>query len=135
MLRAVADTHAFIWYLLGHPSLSNQARAFLDDILKSGDTVGISTITLVEVVYLTEKGRLKEGILSEIETLLSDKMSMFVELPLDRHVVQHMQRIPWKDIPDMPDRIIVATALYWGVPVVSRDRQIHSANIPVPVIW
>ncbi len=133
MLRAVADTHAFVWYLLGHPSLSNQARTFLDDILISGDTVGISTITLVEIVYLTEKGRLKEGFLSEVMTLLSDETGMVVELPLDRHIVQHMQHILWKHVPDMPDRIIVATALYWGVPVVSRDKRIRSAN--VPVVW
>ena len=29
------------------------------------------------------------------------------------------------DIPEMPDRIVAATALYFGVPAISRDSSIR----------
>jgi hypothetical protein len=31
--------------------------------------------------------------------------------------------------PDLPDRVIAATALHFGVPVINRDRKIRSSNI------
>ena len=33
----------------------------------------------------------------------------------------------------MPDRIIAATAVYFKVPVISRDRRIRSANLQT--VW
>jgi predicted nucleic acid-binding protein len=36
-------------------------------------------------------------------------------------------------IPDMPDRMIAATALALGVSLVSRDQRIQSSG--VPTIW
>lgn len=37
-------------------------------------------------------------------------------------------------VPDMPDRIIAATALHLNLPLLSRDRQI--ASLPgIIVVW
>jgi predicted nucleic acid-binding protein len=44
-----------------------------------------------------------------------------------------MQQVSRDDVPDMPDRIVAATALYLGVPVISRDGKIRAAN--VPSVW
>jgi PIN domain nuclease of toxin-antitoxin system len=44
-----------------------------------------------------------------------------------------MQVIPREDVPDMPDRIIAATGLRLGVPIISRDRNIRAANLET--IW
>lgn len=60
-------------------------------------------------------------------------LSVFVELPLDIEVAQALQRVPWDAVPDMPDRIIAATALHWQVPVISRDAHIQAANLQT--IW
>jgi PIN domain nuclease of toxin-antitoxin system len=51
MLVAIADTHAIIWYLLNDPQLSNRSRQFFEDAAGTGDQVGVSTISLVELVY------------------------------------------------------------------------------------
>jgi predicted nucleic acid-binding protein len=37
------------------------------------------------------------------------------------------------EVPDLPDHMIAATALYLGVPVVSRDRKIRYSA--VTTIW
>jgi predicted nucleic acid-binding protein len=42
-------------------------------------------------------------------------------------------RVVHDEVPDMPDRIIAGTALYFGVPVISRDRKIKASS--VETIW
>jgi len=48
---------------------------------------------------------------------------------IDRHIVQAMTRIPRADVPDLPDRIIAATALYFNVPLISRDGKIQASDL------
>ena len=44
-----------------------------------------------------------------------------------------MRRIPREAVPDFPDRIIAATALERGVPVLTRDGKIRLSD--VDTIW
>jgi len=41
--------------------------------------------------------------------------------------------VPRAEVPDMPDRIIAATALHLGLPLISRDRKIQLAGLQT--IW
>ena len=54
MLRAVADTHAVIWYIFADSRLSVTARTTIEDIAAEGNQVAFSSITLAEIVYLSE---------------------------------------------------------------------------------
>jgi predicted nucleic acid-binding protein len=47
--------------------------------------------------------------------------------PLDAAVAQAVQKISRVVVPDMPDRIIAATALHLNAELVTRDRRLHSA--------
>jgi len=38
--------------------------------------------------------------------------------------------LPRDLVPEMPDRIIAATALHLGLPLVTRDRRLQAAGIP-----
>lgn len=58
MLHAVADTHTIIWYLFADSRLSATAHTLIEDAVTAGDQIAISSITLAEVVYLSEKGRI-----------------------------------------------------------------------------
>jgi predicted nucleic acid-binding protein len=40
-----------------------------------------------------------------------------------------MRHVPRTAVPDMPDRIVAATAVFLGVPVISRDGRIRAANL------
>jgi len=44
-----------------------------------------------------------------------------------------MRRVDRAQVPDLPDRSIAATAVHFGVPLISRDRKIRSSS--VPTIW
>ena len=133
MIAAIADTHATVWYLFDDPRLSRSAREAFQQAVVSGDKVGVSAISLAEIVYLCEKGRIPANSLEGTLALIHDPERVLTAVPLDYRIVEEMKRIPRGDVPDLPDRIIAATGLRLGVPVISRDAKIRAANLRT--IW
>jgi predicted nucleic acid-binding protein len=44
-----------------------------------------------------------------------------------------MTEVLRQDIPDLPDRIIAATASFYGVPLLTRDERIRGSSLQT--IW
>ena len=63
MIRAIADTHTIIWYLFADSRLSLTVKNTIEQIANDGYQVGISSITLTEIVYLEEKNRIPKNTL------------------------------------------------------------------------
>ena len=124
MLRAVADTHAVIWYIFGDARLSVTARNTIEQIAAEGNQVAFSSITLAEIVYLSERGRIDAATLDRLLRTVDGENAVLTEVPFDRNIAQSLMRVERSQIPDLPDRIIAATALYLGLPLISRDRRI-----------
>jgi PIN domain nuclease of toxin-antitoxin system len=57
-MPVVLDTHAAIWYLLDTQNLSQTVFSLIDGAVASGVPTYISAVSLVEVVYLVERGRI-----------------------------------------------------------------------------
>jgi len=135
----VLDTHAAIWYLSGSPELSLTARAVIETAERDGGTVFISAISLVEVIYLAEKGRLSSVALRRLQEALKDPAGSIVVAPLDVAVAGALQRVPRETVPDMPDRIIAATAVHLDAELVTRDRQLRAAGAlqkaGIRIVW
>jgi len=129
MLRAVADTHAVIWYLYDDPRLSALARAVFEEAAAAGDQIGFSTITLAEIVYLSEKGRLHSQVFGRLLAALDQSASVLRELPFDRAAAAVLPAIDRSKVPDFPDRLIAATTQLYGVPLISRDRKIQLSGL------
>jgi PIN domain nuclease of toxin-antitoxin system len=87
----------------------------------------------VETVYLVEKGRLTRTAYERLRSALNDPESGLRVAPLDASVADALQKIPRDAVPDMPDRIIAATALHLGLPIVTRDRRLQSSAMKT--IW
>lgn len=133
MLRAVADTHAVIWYIFGDARLSVTARNTIEQIAAEGNQVAFSSITLAEIVYLSERGRIDAATLDRLLRTVDGENAVLAEVPFDRNIAQSLMRVERSQIPDLPDRIIAATALYLGLPLISRDRKIQLSDIET--IW
>lgn len=71
--------------------------------------------------------------LQRLEAALKDAAASLLVQPVDEEVAQAVHRVPGTVISDMPDRIIVATALHLGLPLVTRDQRIAAAG--VNTIW
>lgn len=98
--------HAALWHLYGDPRLSRNAREFIERASATGRKIAISSISLAEIVYLIEKGRIPKGAYENLNAVLSDPAGVFQETPVDNNVSLGMQRIARDEVPDMPDRII-----------------------------
>lgn len=132
-IRVVADTHAVFWYLYNDSRLSDAAGAVMDGIDAAGEQIAMSSIALTEMVYLLERGRIDSAAFERVLMALDRPNATLVEIPLDRAIAQAMRRIDRTQVPDLPDRVIAATALHLGVPLVSRDRKIQLST--VTTIW
>jgi PIN domain nuclease of toxin-antitoxin system len=133
MIAAVADTHTAVWYLFNNPKLSAGARRAIEDAFRAGNQIGVSAISLAEMVYLCEKGRIPSTAVKDLIHCLFDPEYPLHELPVDASVVEQMSSISRDEVPDMPDRIVAATGLRYGVPVISRDAKIRASRIHT--IW
>jgi PIN domain nuclease of toxin-antitoxin system len=123
----VLDTHALIWYLSGSKQLSGTARTIIETEEKNGANIFVSAISLVEVVYLAERSRLPLAALKSLEDALSDPAGSLMVAPLDASVAHAVQQISREAVPDMPDRIIAATAVHLNAELVTRDRRLQAA--------
>ncbi|HEX8201382.1 MAG TPA: PIN domain-containing protein [Isosphaeraceae bacterium] len=132
MIRAVADTHALIWYALANPQLSSAARAAIDGAAAVGDQVAISAMSLIEIIYLLEKNKINPTTLDRVLALL-DLNELLVIAAVDRPVALAMRSISRAQISDLPVRVIAATAVRLGVPLISRDGKIQASG--VTTIW
>lgn len=131
--KYVLDTHTLIWYLEGSSRLSIRAKAIVDD---SSNQFVLPLIALAEAAFLVERGRTA---ISSVRDLLSDvQADPCIEVyPLTWDVFQHT--LTATSIPEMHDRLIVATTLYLQslghtVSLVTRDGVITQSGL-VSVVW
>jgi PIN domain nuclease of toxin-antitoxin system len=133
VIAGVADTHAALWYLLKNSSLSATARRFMDNAAEAGYDIMLSPISLAEIVYPVEKNRLPASAYEDLKSALADPEYVIEEAPFNGEIVEAMLKVSRADVPDMPDRIVAATGVHFGVPVISRDGRIRSSS--VKTIW
>lgn len=133
MPDAVTDTHGLIWYLEDSPRLGPAARGVFDACDRGEIVVYVPTICLVEIIYLQERGRIPTNLKAELDAELQAGTSGLILATLTAEVANAVERVPRTEVPDMPDRIIAATAVHLGLPLISRDRGIQQSG--VDTIW
>ncbi len=133
MANAVTDTHGLIWYLEDDPRLGADASAAFDACDRGEITIFVPTICLVEIIYLQEKGRIRPDLKAQFDAALRAGTTGLTLADLTAEVADALARVRRTDVPDLPDRIIAATALHRGLPLISRDRHIQLAGITT--IW
>lgn len=134
MTAVVADTHTTIWYLRESSRLSESALTALDTATQAGQPIYVTAITLVEVAYLVEKFRLPESAWKELVDSIAEEDSSLTVVPLSLPISIAIRQIPRETVPEMPDRIIAATALFLNLPLVTRDLKIQ-ALVNLKTIW
>ena len=93
----------------------------------------VPTICIVEVVYLTEKGEIPRTMNAQLMKALREGDVGLISMPLTLEIVSMLPRIEQDIVPDMPDRIIAATALFLDAPLLTRDQRIQMAAITT--VW
>ena len=133
MTDVVTDTHGLIWYLEDSPRLSAAAREAFDRCDRGEMRVFVPTICLVEIVYLQEKGRISLDMMGKLNAELQTGVSGLTPCDLTPEIASAVADVPREVVADMPDRIIAATALCLGLPLISRDHRIRLSQ--VDTVW
>lgn len=133
MIVAIADTQAIVWYIARDSRLSVAATLAFQDAQLNRDQVGLSAMTLVELIYLVERGRVPMSGRASLIAALDVADSTLVVIPVDRDVAEAALRIDRAAIPELPDRVIAATALHLSVPLITSDLRIRASG--VATVW
>lgn len=128
-LRALLDAHAFIWWVLDTPELSDESRRILAD----GDNeIVVSVASSYEIVHKAQQGRLTlpdspaEYVRSRITS------NGFTTLAIELSHALRAGSLP-RIHGDPFDRMLVAQAQVEGIPILTADPAI--ARYDVEVIW
>jgi PIN domain nuclease of toxin-antitoxin system len=125
------DTHALIW-LAREPSKLSKSAA--DAIRASARTGGlaISAITIWELAWLATHARfnLRESVDAFVEQLISRTAIR----PITPKIAVLANQLPQSFPGDPCDRLIGATALAEGIPLITKDRAIR-AHKQIRTIW
>jgi PIN domain nuclease of toxin-antitoxin system len=130
----VTDTHPLIWALSGDPQLSAPAQAAFAEADAGEAIIIIPPIVAVEMIYLSEKGRISAQLVDDLLAKVSQPGRSYRLSELDTSVITAVRQIPRHLIPEMPDRIIAATAKALGCALLTRDGDITASGL-VSVIW
>src|SRR4051794_40920797 len=128
MSSVVADTHTMAWYLADLSRLSPAADAALTAAIAGGDPVLVSTVTVVELTYLVEPGRVPASLRQVVLDTARRPNAGIRFVPFDVHCAEAMARVPRDLVPDMPDRMIAATAVHLKLPLVTADHRIRTSG-------
>lgn len=118
----VLDTHALLWWALDPAALSKRATSICEDMERKGGFA--SSISIWELGIKVARRHLDIGI--DIAELARRVVASGVVelLPVDTEVWLASLGLKWRHR-DPADRVIVATALMKGLPILSKDRTIR----------
>ena len=94
----------------------------------------VSSISAWEVALLVSKGRLTFTMDARDWIVRSEALPFFHFVPIDNAIAIRSVRLPEPFHKDPADRIIVATAMTMGMPLVSSDSKILKYS-HVKTIW
>jgi len=128
-MEYVADTVAIIRHFSKAGKIGKSAGDILDGVKEGEHRLYLSVVSMVEILYLSEKKRINID-LDETMDLIgeSENYDLF---DLSPAIVKIAKGITF---PEIFDRLIISTARYLDVPLITSDRAIRKSDF-VETIW
>ena len=128
-MRALLDTHTFLWWVLDIPRLSAESRAILED---GANELLFSAASAYEIALKARSGRLT--LPDSPEAYVPDRLitNGFSRLPIDLAHALRAGTLPWIHR-DPFDRLLVAQAQIEGLAILTADPVI--SRYDVETIW
>jgi PIN domain nuclease of toxin-antitoxin system len=125
------DTHVLLWMASDDKRLSKRAH---EAIRKARQDTGIAvaTITLWELAWIAQNGRI--AVVGSVESFVRELAARVILRPVTPEIAALSVRLPEAFPKDPADRLIAATAMVDGMPLVTADMRIRRSKV-VETIW
>ena len=120
------DTHILVWMLVAPEKLSAKARKAIVAARARGP-LAISAITLWEIAWLVKHGRIETTL--AVDAFVKRCASYMEVLPITEAIAVHSVEFPETYPADPQDRLIGATAVVEGRPLLTQDRRIVKSGL------
>jgi PIN domain nuclease of toxin-antitoxin system len=126
-VKALLDTHTFLWWNMDAPQLSASAR----ELIAGGEAeVYVSAATAWELAIKAHKGRLI--LPASPEDYLPERMAYYRFLPLPVEIIHAARTFNLPDHHADPfDRLLVAQCQVEEMVLVSADEQLRAYDVKV----
>ena len=132
-MRAVLDTHAWMWWVTRDSRLSQGASVAIEQA-REERALWVSAFSIWEVAKKVQKGQLiLDRPLDDWLDVATDRTGLHISEPT-RAVLVESCRLPGGFAGDPADAIIVATARSLGAVLVTKDRRIRGYH-HVRAVW
>jgi PIN domain nuclease of toxin-antitoxin system len=128
----VADTHALVWWLANPTRLTAKARRSLD--AAGVDSVIVSAATLLELATLLRRGRLSLSVPADAWLADLNQIAEVRVEPVTGDIAIRAGSFDEQLPGDPIDRLIVATAMSLGAPLVTADNRLRRIS-GLRTIW
>jgi PIN domain nuclease of toxin-antitoxin system len=125
------DTHVLIWMFNDPSQLSKKAKQAIRGAVNAGG-LAISAMSVWELAYLAARGRINPS--GTVEAFVRKITARVIIQPITVEVAVIASQFPVTYPADPTDKLIGATALAEGMPLVTADQKIRQSGI-VRTIW
>jgi PIN domain nuclease of toxin-antitoxin system len=127
-VKAILDTHAFLWALAGDPRTSTHAR----DIFAGPSVLSLSVASIWEILIKVQSDKL--NLPRPAGPYVSSKLAenRIERLPISIDHLLALERLPMHHR-DPFDRMLIAQSLEEGLPIITADPVFK--KYPVQIIW
>jgi PIN domain nuclease of toxin-antitoxin system len=123
------DTVTLVRYLSNTGKLTKKVKTIFADTDKGDCKLFVSTISFMEILYLSERNRIPVSLEEVVEKV---RLSTIYEIiDLSTEIVIEAKTI---EFDELHDRLILATAKYLDIPVISSDSKFREVD-GIDVIW
>ncbi len=119
------DTHIALWLDSGDARLGSATRTLIDECWREGGKIFLSAVSAWEIALLVDRGSL------ELELPSDQWIARFLDrpglqpVPLDHETAVRAYQLHHLEHRDPADRLLIATAIGLGCPLVSHDSRIQ----------
>jgi predicted nucleic acid-binding protein len=114
----LTDTHPLLWHFTNNSKISSKAKRIFDKCEKGECVILIPSIVLAECLSIFDKKKIVFDFKKLFDRIR--KSDNYAIISLDHHVLSRM--VETKEVTELHDKIIVATAKLLGLPLITKDR-------------
>ncbi len=130
MATYMTDTHSLLWAFRSPRKLGENARQAFEEVANGESKLLIPVIVLAELIFTIEN----KPVQADFDQILKAiKASPNIEF-LDLDLLTTLKLRELTQINEMHDRMIVASAIKYQTPLITRDENITKSGL-VKVIW